>query len=85
LISSQYPNQKILEIKQMANIKVNDLMNLNLAGTDLFEDPETFLTELSEENDEVFGGLKPVDCLAPTCERSRIICPRSDRTIVYAV
>jgi dihydrofolate reductase len=37
----------------MANIKVNDLAKLNLSGTELFEDSESFLTELNDENEQI--------------------------------
>jgi hypothetical protein len=42
----------------MANIKVNDLEKLNLSGTELFDDSESFLTELNDENEQmiVVGG-----------------------------
>jgi hypothetical protein len=42
----------------MANIKVNDLLNLNLTGAELFDDSESFLTELNDENEQmgVVGG-----------------------------
>jgi hypothetical protein len=42
----------------MANIKVNDLAKLNLSGTELFDDSESFLTELNDENEQmgVIGG-----------------------------
>jgi hypothetical protein len=43
----------------MANIKVNDLARLNLSGTELFDDSESFLTELNDENEQmsVVGGI----------------------------
>jgi dihydrofolate reductase len=37
----------------MANIKVNDLAKLNLSGTELFDDSESFLTELNDENEQI--------------------------------
>jgi hypothetical protein len=42
----------------MANIKVNDLLNLNLSGAELFNDSESFLTDLNDENEQmaVVGG-----------------------------
>ncbi|MBD2169101.1 hypothetical protein H6G04_32545 [Calothrix membranacea FACHB-236] len=47
----------------MANIKVNDLFNLNLSGVDLFNDSESFLTELSDDSQQmgITGG-----CMATT-------------------
>ncbi|BAY89417.1 MULTISPECIES: hypothetical protein [unclassified Tolypothrix] len=69
----------------MANIKVHDLMNLNLTGADLFSDSESFMKELSGEDEQIFGGAIPVICVTGTCRKSTIICPVSDQTIVYAV
>lgn len=43
----------------MANIKLQELSSLNLSGTELFNDSESLLTELSQENDEmatIIGG-----------------------------
>jgi hypothetical protein len=40
----------------MANIKVNNLSALNISGADLFNDSESFLTELSDESEKVIGG-----------------------------
>ncbi|MBD2214058.1 hypothetical protein H6G64_18165 [Calothrix sp. FACHB-156] len=53
----------------MANIKVNDLLNLNLTGAELFDDSESFLTELSDESSQinVYGGYcVPTSCLEVT-------------------
>ena len=55
----------------MANIKVNDLLELNPAGTELFNDSESFMKELSEESEqmEVIGGDRPyvAYCFLGTC------------------
>ncbi|AFZ01490.1 hypothetical protein [Calothrix sp. PCC 6303] len=37
----------------MANIKLNDLSKMNLSGVDLFDDSESFLTELNDENEQI--------------------------------
>ncbi|NJL61563.1 MAG: hypothetical protein HC903_06710 [Methylacidiphilales bacterium] len=37
----------------MANIKLNELSKLNLSGVELFDDSESFLTELNDENEQV--------------------------------
>jgi hypothetical protein len=37
----------------MANIKLNDLSTQNISGSDLFEDSESFLTELNDESNQV--------------------------------
>ena len=45
----------------MASIKINDLSEFNFSGSELFQDSESFETELND-NDffEVIGGLSPV-------------------------
>jgi hypothetical protein len=37
----------------MANINVDDL-----SGIDLFSDSENFMIEISDENEQIIGGLK---------------------------
>jgi hypothetical protein len=37
----------------MADIKLNDLSTQNFSGSDLFEDSESFLTELNDESNQV--------------------------------
>jgi hypothetical protein len=63
----------------MANIKVNDLSKLNLSGTELFDDSESFLTELNDENEhmQVMGGGI---CVVDSCAQMSI-CPRSCNSI----
>ncbi|AOX00292.1 hypothetical protein BJP34_13245 [Moorena producens PAL-8-15-08-1] len=56
----------------MANINVNDLSALNMTGAELFKDSESFMTELSDESEQVIGGarscgLSKIYCLRPTC------------------
>ncbi|MBD2214061.1 hypothetical protein H6G64_18180 [Calothrix sp. FACHB-156] len=51
----------------MANIRVNDLLNLNLTGTDLFNDSESFLKELSEDDNQIFGGGINLTFPTPSC------------------
>ncbi|MBD2214059.1 hypothetical protein H6G64_18170 [Calothrix sp. FACHB-156] len=55
----------------MANIKVNDLLRLNLTGTELFNDSESFMKELSEDDYQVFGGGACAEC---TCARTSGLC-----------
>jgi hypothetical protein len=43
-------------IKQMANIKVRDLTSI--AATDLFDDSESFMRELSDNELEIKGGWR---------------------------
>ncbi|AOY80877.1 hypothetical protein BJP36_14110 [Moorena producens JHB] len=40
----------------MANINIKDISALNLTGTELFNDSESFMTELSDENEQM--GIK---------------------------
>ncbi|NEQ63122.1 MAG: hypothetical protein F6K53_39520 [Moorea sp. SIO4A1] len=42
----------------MANIKVHELSSLNLSGAELFNDSESFMTELSDESEQmaILGG-----------------------------
>ena len=43
----------------MANIKLNELSSLNLSGAELFNDSESFMTELNEDNEQmkqILGG-----------------------------
>ncbi|MDZ7962498.1 MAG: hypothetical protein RMY34_32305 [Aulosira sp. DedQUE10] len=65
----------------MANIKVNDLLNLNLTGVELFNDSESFLTELSDESEQinVYGG---VGCVKPSCVEASNVCIRTSGIIV---
>jgi len=67
----------------MANIKVNDLLELNPAGAELFNDSESFMKELSEESEqmEVIGGYSPYVeyCLFGTCNLTGAI---SSNTVV---
>ena len=49
---------KIIGEKTMANIDIKDISDLNLDGNDLFQDSESFITELSNdvEQDSIIGG-----------------------------
>ncbi|AOX00278.1 hypothetical protein BJP34_13165 [Moorena producens PAL-8-15-08-1] len=40
----------------MANIKIKDISALNMTGTELFKDPESFMTELSDQSEQM--GIK---------------------------
>ena len=54
----------------MANIKINELSALNLSGTELFNDAESFMTELNEESEQmetILGGCFFVSCDKHTC------------------
>jgi hypothetical protein len=55
----------------MANINIENISDLALSGNNLFEDSESFMTELSDEQEEmgVYGGAKPI-CLGKSCVNS---------------
>ncbi len=41
----------------MANINIENISDLDLNGNDLFEDSESFMTELSDDNEQgIMGG-----------------------------
>jgi hypothetical protein len=63
----------------MPNINVNDLIDLNLAGADLFNDPESFMKDLNEESEQVIGGGPRKDCLWPSCLETQHHCLRRTR------
>ncbi|QIR35412.1 hypothetical protein HCG51_00715 [Tolypothrix sp. PCC 7910] len=57
----------------MNNIKVNDLLYLNMNGADLFNDSESFLTELSDESEQInriYGGY----CVPTSCQEVTNVC-----------
>jgi hypothetical protein len=53
----------------MADIKIS-----NLSGFDLFNDSESFMVELSDENEQIVGGKSIVDCLDATCADTHHHC-----------
>jgi hypothetical protein len=74
----------------MANINVNDLIDLNLAGADLFNDPESFMKDLNEEIEQVIGGLDTtvkVECRPTTCLHTHGHCNNNtmDVLVDYAI
>ena len=58
----------------MANIDIENISELVLNGDDLFQDPESFLTEISEENevksivggDSIFQSTPTIPCASLT-------------------
>ena len=59
----------------MANINIKDLSDLNLTGAELFNDSESFMTELNEEGEEM-GAIHGGDlwCALPTCLDTGLAC-----------
>lgn len=60
----------------MANINIENISDLALNGNDLFQDSESFMTELSDdsEQDSIMGGLGgctlTVQCARGTCTQT---------------
>jgi hypothetical protein len=56
----------------MANINVDDL-----SGIDLFSDSENFMIEISDENEQIIGGLKcawySINCHDDTCYQATCV------------
>lgn len=48
----------------MANIKIENIADLNLNGDDLFQDSESFITELNDDNEQnsIIGGCPNGGC-----------------------
>ncbi|AOX00291.1 hypothetical protein BJP34_13235 [Moorena producens PAL-8-15-08-1] len=69
----------------MAKININDLSDLNMTGTELFNDSESFMTELNEEGEEM-GAIHGGDlwCALPTCTRTIAVCQGCSCDIVIA-
>jgi hypothetical protein len=55
----------------MADINLKDLSDRNIAGSDLFDDSENFMVELSDESNLLVGGSRPPTY---TVEHSTYIC-----------
>jgi hypothetical protein len=43
----------------MADIQVKDLFDRNIAGSELFNDSENFMVELSDDSEQIVGGMAP--------------------------
>ncbi len=53
----------------MANINIENISDLDLNGNDLFEDSESFMTELSDDNEQgIMGGYYCVQSNTGGCE-----------------
>jgi hypothetical protein len=50
----------------MADINVKDLFDRDIPGADLFDDSENFMVEISDENEQVIGGIQPANCQPAT-------------------
>ncbi|NEO41874.1 MAG: hypothetical protein F6J90_38355 [Moorea sp. SIOASIH] len=63
----------------MANININNLSALNMTGADLFNDSESFMTELSDESEQmVMGGCEVCEltavCVTDSCCHTLQVC-----------
>lgn len=47
----------------MADIKVQNLENHNIPGTDLFGDSESFMIELNDDREQILGGVGCRPCI----------------------
>ena len=66
----------------MSNINIENILDLALNGNDLFEDSESFMTELSGDTEqaEIKGGR----CAAPSCIQTVVQCiTNTNDAIVY--
>jgi hypothetical protein len=50
----------------MSDINLKDLFDQNINGADLFDDKENFMIEISEDNEQIVGGMKST--LPTTCD-----------------
>ncbi|MFM2311231.1 MAG: hypothetical protein RLZZ04_507 [Cyanobacteriota bacterium] len=57
----------------MSEIKIQDLSTNNISGTNLFDDSENFMVELSEDNEQILGGVDRRCCRKNSY--IEIICP----------
>ena len=65
----------------MANIDIKNISNLDINGNNLFEDSESFMTELSEDDKiEAIKGGK--GCVLPSCAEITDVCVRNTGIIV---
>lgn len=62
----------------MANINIRNISDLDLSGNNLFEDSESFMIELSEDDgvEAIYGGDAPL-CLRPSC--AEVSCIRGSQ------
>ena len=68
----------------MANINIENISDLALSGNDLFEDSESFMTELSDDDEQtkILGGY----CLDGSCAQTVVECIKmTNDAVVYLV
>lgn len=59
----------------MANIQVDKLLNQDISGAELFNDSESFTIELSDDSEQIIGGMK-------NCIISVVNCICTDISII---
>ncbi|MFM2311234.1 MAG: hypothetical protein RLZZ04_510 [Cyanobacteriota bacterium] len=47
----------------MSEIKIQDLSTDIISGTNLFDDSENFMIELSDDNEQILGGIGCRPCI----------------------
>jgi hypothetical protein len=52
---------------KVTDLKVADLFDRNIAGSELFNDSEDFMVELSEDSDPVIGGMMQTPTTMTKC------------------
>ena len=58
----------------MANINIENISDLDLNGNDLFEDSESFITELDDNGEAIVGGWGWFDCGNTACGNTIGFC-----------
>jgi hypothetical protein len=61
----------------MADITINDLLSNGAAGNDLFSDTESFMMELSDDDQDVVGGVGETPMIHTTPLLTTIHCTRN--------
>jgi hypothetical protein len=60
-------------------INAKDLLAHGNLGNDLFDDKESFLIEVSDNDVEVYGGLKEIECACTGLATALDLCVRNSR------
>jgi hypothetical protein len=61
----------------MADITIENLLNSGTTGNDLFDDAESFMMELSDDNQDVMGGVGETPVIHTTPLLTTIHCTRN--------
>jgi hypothetical protein len=66
----------------MIKINVKDLLVHSNLGNDLFDDKESFLIEISDNDIEVYGGLREIECVCTGIGTASQTCARKSYVIL---